>query len=125
MPLEQRRLYELIWKRTVASQMSSAVFDTVRLDLSAGVSSGADHQFRATGSVLVKPGFMTVYREGTDDGISPKRGRQDARLDSDDRVLPPLKVGDRLGLGKLFSEQHFTEPPPRYSEATLVRALEE
>ena len=125
LPSEQRRLYDLIWKRTVASQMSSAVFDTVSLDLSAGVSGEADHQFRATGSVLVKPGFMTVYREGTDDGSPPKRGRSEANLDKDDRVLPPLKVGDRLDLGKLFSEQHFTEPPPRYSEATLVRALEE
>ena len=125
LPLEQRRLYELIWKRTVASQMSSAVFDTVSLDLSAGVSGEANHQFRATGSVLVKPGFMTVYREGTDDRSPPKRGQPEASPDRDDRVLPPLKVGDRLELGKLLSEQHFTEPPPRYSEATLVRALEE
>ena len=125
LPSEQRRLYDLIWKRTVASQMSSAVFDTVSLDLSAGVPGEADHQFRATGSVLVKPGFMTVYREGTDDGSQQKRGRLEANLDRDDRILPPLKVGDRLELGKLLSEQHFTEPPPRYSEATLVRALEE
>ena len=125
LPSEQRRLYDLIWKRTVASQMSSAVFDTVSLDLSAGVAGRANHQFRATGSVLVKPGFMTVYREGTDDSSPPKRGRPGANLDREDRILPPLKVGDRLELGKLFSEQHFTEPPPRYSEATLVRALEE
>ena len=125
LPLEQRRLYELIWKRTVASQMSSAVFDTVSLDLSVGISGEANHQFRATGSVLVKPGFMTVYREGTDDSSPPKRGQPEANLDRVDRVLPPLKAGDRLELGKLLSEQHFTEPPPRYSEATLVRALEE
>ena len=125
LPSEQRRLYDLIWKRTVASQMSSAVFDTVSLDLSAGGPGEADHQFRATGSVLVKPGFMTVYREGTDDGSSQKRSRPQATLDRDDRILPPLKVGDRLELRKLLSEQHFTEPPPRYSEATLVRALEE
>ncbi len=125
LPSEQRRLYDLIWKRTVASQMSSAVFDTVSLDLSAGVPGEANHQFRATGSVLVKPGFMTVYREGTDDGSQQKRGRLEANLDRDDRILPPLKVGDRLELRKLLSEQHFTEPPPRYSEATLVRALEE
>ena len=125
LPLEQRRLYDLIWKRTVASQMSSAVFDTVGLNLLAGVSGDANHQFRATGSVLVKPGFMTVYREGTDDISPTKRGGPEAAPDRDDRVLPPLEVGDRLELGKLLSEQHFTEPPPRYSEATLVRALEE
>ena len=125
LPSEQRRLYDLIWKRAVASQMSSAVFDTVSLDLSAGVSGGADHQFRATGSILVKPGFMTVYREGGDDGPAQKHDRPDAGPGRDDRVLPPLEVGDRLELGKLLSKQHFTEPPPRYSEATLVRALEE
>ena len=105
--------------------MSSAVFDTVSLDLWAGGPGEANHQFRATGSVLVKPGFMTVYREGTDDGSSQKRSRPQATLDRDDRILPPLKVGDRLELRKLLSEQHFTEPPPRFSEATLVRALEE
>ena len=125
LPLEQRRLYELIWKRTVASQMSSAIFDTVSLDLAAGTSGKGGHAFRATGSVLVKPGFMIVYREGKDDGASRKRGRTEASRDRDDRILPPLNVGDRLKLGKLLSEQHFTEPPPRYSEATLVRALEE
>ena len=125
LPLEQRRLYELIWKRTVASQMSSAIYDTVSLDLAAGASAKGSHAFRATGSVLVKPGFMTVYREGKDDSSSPKRGGMESSLDRDDRILPPLGVGDRLELGKLLSEQHFTEPPPRYSEATLVRALEE
>ena len=125
LPLEQRRLYELIWKRTVASQMSSAIYDTVSLDLAAGASGKGSHAFRATGSVLVKPGFMIVYQEGKDGGSSRKRGRTEASFDRDDRILPPLNVGDRLKLGKLLSEQHFTEPPPRYSEATLVRALEE
>ena len=112
---DQLRLYELIWKRTVASQMSSAIFDTVRLDLAAGATSPESLSFRATGSVLVKPGFMIVYQEGRDDSVA---GDQD-------RVLPPLSPGDRLDLKQLQSEQHFTEPPPRYSEATLVRALEE
>ena len=112
---DQLRLYELIWTRTVASQMSSAVFDTVRLDLAAGTTSPDTLSFRATGSVLVKPGFMIVYQEGRDDSVA---GDQD-------RVLPPLSPGDRLDLKRLHSEQHFTEPPPRYSEATLVRALEE
>ena len=125
LPLEQRRLYDLIWKRTMASQMSSALFDTVSLDLAAGTTDKASHAFRATGSVLVKPGFMIVYREGRDSNAADKPGRGGASFGRDDRILPPLKVGDRLELGKLLSEQHFTEPPPRYSEATLVRALEE
>ena len=112
---DQYRLYELIWKRTVACQMSPAVFDTVGLDLIAGEAREGDISFRATGSVLVKPGYMIIYQEGTDD--TPQ--------DDQDRVLPPLKEGDRLKLKELVSEQHFTEPPPRYSEATLVKALEE
>src|SRR5690606_26310825 len=111
----QYRLYELIWKRTVASQMSPAVFDTVGLDLVAGDSPSGDIQFRATGSVLVKPGFMSVYQEGRDDAADEEQ----------DRVLPQVAEGDRLDLKDLKSEQHFTEPPPRYSEATLVKALEE
>ena len=115
LPAEQLRLYELIWTRTVASQMSSAVYDTVILDLAAGLSEQASHRFRATGSVLVKPGFLIVYRED----------KSDNSLQEHDRVLPPLETGDRLELTQLLSEQHFTEPPPRYSEATLVRALEE
>ena len=112
---DQFRLYELIWKRTVACQMSPAVFDTVRLDLVAGQALDGDVRFRATGSVLVKPGFMTVYQEGQDDNAKTEQ----------DRILPPVKEGDELGLQEILSEQHFTEPAPRYSEATLVKALEE
>ena len=125
LPSDQRRLYDLIWKRAVASQMNSAIFDTVRLDLAAGVSAEADHQFRATGSVLLKPGFMLVYREGVADASEPRRRHAKTTFDKNDRVLPPLEVGERLELKELLSEQHFTEPPPRYSEATLVRALED
>ena len=105
--------------------MSSAVFDTVSADLAAGGADDAKHLFRATGSVLVKPGFMTVYREGGDGDAGQQRNSPEAAPGGDDRILPPLKVGDRLDLDKLLSEQHFTEPPPRYSEATLVRALED
>ncbi len=112
---DQFRLYELIWKRTVACQMSPAVFDTVALDLAAGRATDGNIRFRATGSVLVKPGFMTVYQEGQDDSAQ----------DDQDRLLPPLKKGDELRLQDILSEQHFTEPPPRFSEATLVKALEE
>jgi DNA topoisomerase-1 len=112
---DQFRLYELIWRRTVASQMSPAVFDTVGLDLVAGQANDGDIKFRATGSVLVKPGFMAVYQEGQDDNAQSDQ----------DRLLPPVKEGDELQMQEILSEQHFTEPPPRYSEATLVKALEE
>ena len=111
----QYRLYELIWKRTVASQMTPAIYDTVALDLAAGSEVNADISFRATGSVLVSPGYIAVYQEGQDDNAQ----------DDQDRILPVVVEGDRLTLKDLQSAQHFTEPPPRYSEATLVKALEE
>ncbi|MGA9854857.1 MAG: type I DNA topoisomerase [Gammaproteobacteria bacterium] len=108
---EQRKLYELIWKRTIACQMEQAVFDTVSADLDAG----HDSSFRATGSVLVVPGFMAVYQEGQDDSVS----------DDEERLLPPLEQGEVVTLKDILCEQHFTEPPPRYTEASLVKALEE
>ncbi|MGH8283215.1 MAG: type I DNA topoisomerase [Gammaproteobacteria bacterium] len=108
---EQRKLYELIWKRTVACQMEQAVFDTVTADLDAG-NKGT---FRATGSVLVVPGFMAVYQEG----------RDDSGADEEERLLPPLEEGEIVTLKDILCEQHFTEPPPRYTEASLVKALEE
>jgi DNA topoisomerase-1 len=111
----QFKLYELIWKRTVASQMNPAVYDTVALDLAAGAAPDGSISFRATGSVLVSPGFIAVYQEGQDDNTA----------DEQDRILPAVAEGDRLSLKDLQSAQHFTEPPPRYSEATLVKALEE
>ena len=109
---DQFRLYDLIWKRTVACQMIHATLDTVAADLEAGEGTGL---FRATGSALRDPGFMLVYREGRDDGAE----------ESDDRLLPPLREGERLPLCELLAEQHFTEPPPRYTEASLVKTLEE
>ncbi|HVY64815.1 MAG TPA: DNA topoisomerase I [Gammaproteobacteria bacterium] len=111
----QYKLYELIWKRTVASQMNPAVYDTVALDLAAGDSTASPVAFRATGSVLVSPGFIAVYLEGQDD----------TEADEQDHILPAVTEGDRLTLKDVQSAQHFTEPPPRYSEATLVKALEE
>ncbi|MBN1241045.1 MAG: DNA topoisomerase I [Gammaproteobacteria bacterium] len=111
---DQFRLYELIWKRTVACQMNPAVYDTVGVDLAAGASADGDIAFRATGSVLVSPGFIAVYQEGLDDA-----------QEEQDSLLPSVSEGDRLALSDLLTEQHFTEPPPRYSEATLVKALEE
>jgi DNA topoisomerase-1 len=109
---DQHKLYTLIWRRAVASQMEAAVFDTVAVDLAAG----AGNTFRANGSTLVSPGFLAVYRESFDD----------VTLDDDDeRRLPALEQGDRVKLLAVKPEQHFTEPPPRYSEASLVKALEE
>jgi DNA topoisomerase-1 len=109
------KLYSLIWKRAVASQMSHAVFDTVAVDMLAGPDGPQRHVLRANGSTLVKPGYISVYQEGTDD----------AKVDDTDHVLPPMTEGDLVNLLALRAEQHFTEPPPRYSEASLVKALEE
>lgn len=109
---EQFKLYELIWQRTIACQMNAATMDTVSVDLAAG----QGNLFRATGSVVVDPGFMKVYQEGFDD----------RKKDEDEqRILPPMAVGDRVELQAINCIQHFTEPPPRYSEASLVKTLEE
>jgi len=110
------RLYSLIWKRAVASQMSHALFDTVAVDMLAGPDGTQRHMLRANGSTLVKPGYISVYQEGTDDAKA---------ADDSDHVLPPMNEGDAVHLSALRAEQHFTEPPPRYSEASLVKALEE
>jgi DNA topoisomerase I, bacterial len=110
---EQHRLYELIWKRTLACQMVHATIDTVAVDLAAG----EGNTFRANGSTVVHPGFMAVYEESVDDAKKDE--------DEDNRLLPPLKEGDSIDLKAIRTEQHFTEPPPRYSEASLVKALEE
>jgi DNA topoisomerase-1 len=109
------RLYSLIWKRAVACQMSHAVFDTVAVDMLAGSDGPERHVLRANGSTLVTPGYIAVYQEGTDD----------LKTDDDDHVLPPMQEGDKVSLTALKAEQHFTEPPPRFSEASLVKALEE
>ncbi|MFU8894894.1 MAG: DNA topoisomerase I [Gammaproteobacteria bacterium] len=111
---DQQRLYELIWKRTVASQMASAVFDTVSLDLVPSMAPDAGHRFRASGSILVEPGYIAVYQEGRDDVEDEK-----------DRRLPQVEEGELIPLNKLDAEQHFTKPPPRFSEASLVKTLEE
>jgi DNA topoisomerase-1 len=119
---DQFRLYSLIWKRTVACQMAPAVFDTVAVELLAGrhdagsAPTGAErHVLRANGSTLVKPGYISVYQEGIDDAVQ----------DDSDHVLPPMQAGDRIKLLGVVPSQHFTEPPPRFSEASLVKALEE
>ena len=107
------RLYELIWKRAVASQMIHATLNTVSVDLAAG----PQDSFRATGTTVVDPGFLAVYEEGKD-----TRNRED---DDEGRKLPALRVGEAVPLSAILADQHFTEPPPRYSEASLVKALEE
>jgi len=109
---DQLRLYELIWKRTVACQMIPATIDTVAVDLGCG----EGNVFRATGSVVSVPGFMTVYQEDSDDR---------KKADADEKMLPPMKVDDRITVKMIRAEQHFTEPPPRYTEASLVKTLEE
>jgi DNA topoisomerase-1 len=106
---DQLRLYKLIWERFVASQMASAILDTMTVDIAAG-----NAIFRAVGSKVRFPGFMKVYVEGNDDGTT-----------EEDRLLPPLKEGDLLQSEKIEPKQHFTQPPPRYTEARLVRTLEE
>jgi DNA topoisomerase I len=111
---DQQRLYELIWKRAVACQMASAVFDTVSLDLVPSRDPDAGHRFRATGSILVEPGYIAVYQEGRDDAE-----------DEQDRRLPQVEEGELITLNKLAAEQRFTKPPPRFSEASLVKTLEE
>ncbi len=112
---DQFKLYSLIWKRTVACQMAPAIFDTVTVEMLAGAEGPKRTVLRANGSTLVKPGYISVYQEGMDDAIQ----------DDSDHVLPPLKEGDAVKLLGLLPSQHFTEPPPRFSEASLVKALEE
>jgi DNA topoisomerase-1 len=124
---EHRKLYELIWKRAVASQMQYATLNTVSVDLvcatewhgdaDTNVSIPARNAFRASGTTVVDPGFLAVYEEGRD---------QKAAEDEDEgRKLPAMKVGEAVPLRDIAADQHFTEPPPRFSEASLVKTLEE
>ena len=108
---DQARLYEMIWKRALACQMSPARFDTTGVDLRVG---HADTLFRASGQTLVFPGFIAVYKEDLDDAI-----------EEDEERLPQLEEGQSIPVDRLFGEQHFTQPPPRYTEASLVKTLEE
>ena len=111
--IEQYKLYDLIWKRTIACQMIHATLNMVAVDLSCG---DGKHVFRATGSTIATPGFMSVYLEGKDDS-----------KESDDKesFLPPLEEGRPIPLNDIIAGQHFTDPPPRYGEASLVKSLEE
>ncbi|MBF0368683.1 MAG: type I DNA topoisomerase [Magnetococcales bacterium] len=120
LPPDQFRLYELIWKRTVTSQMASAKIDKVAATLSVGSPDPeAPFRLRANGSSIHFPGFMKVYSEGQDEVSA-----QDRNDDESETMLPPLKKGEAIQQNKLDANQHFTEPPPRYTEATLVKSLE-
>jgi DNA topoisomerase-1 len=112
---DQRRLYELIWKRAVASQMQSAELDQVAVD----VIDGKGQILRATGSIVAFDGFLKLYREDTDEDAPG------ASSDEDNRMLPPMAAKDPLKKSKVEANQHFTQPPPRYSEASLVKKMEE
>ena len=113
---DQRRLYELIWRRTIASQMAAALLDRVSVEIA---SPDGAVGLKATGQTVAFDGFLKVYQEGRDD-----RPSEDEE-DEEGRILPPLAPGDRLEQEKITPAQHFTEPPPRYTEASLVKKLEE
>ncbi len=110
---DPRRLYDLIWKRAVASQMVPATLNTVSVDLAAG----SEHSFRVSGTTVIDPGFLAVYEEGKDSKA--------AEEEDEGRKLPAMKTGERIPLDRIHADQHFTEPPPRFSEASLVKTLEE
>ncbi|HTM28675.1 MAG TPA: DNA topoisomerase I [Rhodanobacter sp.] len=125
---DQRRLYELIWKRAVACQMIHATLNTVTVEFAvrdvdgyplpgAAAATGGDASFRSSGTTVIDPGFLAVYEEGRD--------QKNADDDDEGRRLPRLAVGEQIALRDIVADQHFTEPPPRFSEASLVKALEE
>jgi DNA topoisomerase-1 len=123
---DQARLYELIWKRTVASQMASAELEQTTADIEVKGRDGKTYVLRASGSIVQFEGFLKVYEEGRDDRVRVvEKGKEDHSEDDDSRRLPALAEGDRVTDRKIEPEQHFTQPPPRYSEATLVKRMEE
>jgi len=127
---DQIRLYELIYKRTVACQMATAVFDQTKVEIKGDLEVKSQKSkvksclFRVTGSVLKFPGFLAIYDEGKDD-VNHKEKKTSGKDKKEDKRLPALTEGEDLDLHELLPEQHFTQPPPRYTEATLVKALEE
>ncbi len=115
---EQYKLYRLIWERFVASQMANAVYNTLRVEIAAGTSpDNRPYNFRVSGRVIKFPGFLALYEDSRDEDA--------AEDDEEDRILPDFVVGEMLDLVRLLPLQHFTQPPPRYTEASLVRTLEE
>jgi DNA topoisomerase-1 len=124
---DQARLYELVWKRAVASQMASAEVEQTTADIEVKGRDGKTYTLRATGSVIQFDGFLKVYEEGRDERLHASKGKDDVAPDEDDasRRLPALAEGDKVTDRLIEAEQHFTQPPPRFSEATLVKKLEE
>jgi DNA topoisomerase I, bacterial len=119
---EQFKLYKLIWQRTVACQMASALIDQTAADV---VADDGQIIFRATGSIVAFPGFLRVYREGRDDPEPDAKAKSGEGGEDADRVLPDLKPDEPVDKEAITPEQHFTQPPPRYTEASLVKRLEE
>lgn len=113
----QLKLYELIWKRTVACQMENALFDQVGVDIT---SADKKINLRATGSTLIFDGFLKLYQEGKD-----QENKEDSAENDDDKLLPILTIGESIAIDEVNPSQHFTQPPPRYTEASLVKKLEE
>jgi DNA topoisomerase-1 len=114
---EQFKLYTLIWQRFVASQMANAIYSTMRVEIAAGPDDAKAYTFRVSGSTVKFMGFLALYEDAKD---------EDAAVDEDEgRILPAMTAGEILDLLDLLPEQHFTQPPPRYTEASLVRTLEE
>jgi DNA topoisomerase-1 len=113
----QLKLYTLIWQRFVASQMENAVYNTLRVEIRAKDGSGGSYLFRVSGSTVKFAGFLVLYEDARDEDMAAE--------EDDGRVLPDFIVGEPLDLLQLLPEQHFTQPPPRYTEASLVRTLEE
>ncbi|MCS6909168.1 MAG: type I DNA topoisomerase [Anaerolineales bacterium] len=113
---DQLKLYTLIWQRFVASQMTPAIYDTIAVDIAA--QNKQAYLFRVTGSAVKFPGFLVVYEEARDEDAAVEE-------EADFKFIPPLSVDEALNLVRLLPEQHFTQPPPRYTEASLVKALEE
>ncbi|MBI2117297.1 type I DNA topoisomerase [Candidatus Peregrinibacteria bacterium] len=116
---QQIKLYTLIWNRTIATQMPAAEFRRVGADIGAG-----EYTFRATGQTVIFDGFLRVYAEGRDEPSNEQRATSNEEVDGE-KFLPPLKEGQSLACQALRPEQHFTKPPPRYTEASLVKKLEE
>ncbi|MGQ0457444.1 MAG: type I DNA topoisomerase [Hyphomicrobium sp.] len=122
---DQAALYDLIWKRTIASQMAPADIEQTAAEIAVKGSNAVDYGLRANGSVVTFDGFLRVYEEGRDDRFRYIEKGKDDPEDEDARRLPPLAAGDQLKDKQIDADQHFTQPPPRYSEATLVKRMEE
>jgi DNA topoisomerase-1 len=124
---DQAALYELIWKRTIASQMAAAELEQTTAEIEVKGRDGTTYGLRASGSVVTFDGFLKIYEEGRDDRQRIIEKGKDDKGDADDdsRRLPPLATGDKLTDKSIDAEQHFTQPPPRYSEASIVKRMEE